>query len=67
MTIRGLVATSGLDDEARLDGLKSYILSGLASGRFKPRIGKTFPFESIVGAHRYIESNEQFGKVVVTV
>ncbi len=46
---------------------KSYILPGLASGAFKPRIAKTFPFDRIVDAHRYLESNEQFGKVVVTV
>jgi NADPH:quinone reductase-like Zn-dependent oxidoreductase len=52
---------------ARLDALKSYILPGLASGAFKPRIAKTFPFERIFDAHRYLESNEQFGKVVVTV
>jgi NADPH:quinone reductase-like Zn-dependent oxidoreductase len=67
LTIRGFAANSGLDDNARLDALKSYILPGLASGAFKPRIAKTFPFERIVDAHRYLESNEQFGKVVVTV
>jgi len=29
-------------------------------------IAKAFPFEEIVAAHRYLESNEQFGKIVVT-
>jgi NADPH:quinone reductase-like Zn-dependent oxidoreductase len=67
LTIRGFAANTGLDDNARLDALKSYILPGLASGAFKPWIAKTFPFERIVDAHRYLESNEQFGKVVVTV
>ena len=67
LTIRGFTANTGLDDNTRLDALKSYILPGLASGAFKPRIAKTFPFERIVDAHRYLESNEQFGKVVVTV
>jgi NADPH:quinone reductase-like Zn-dependent oxidoreductase len=66
LTIRGFAANSTLDDDARLNALKSYILPGLASGAFKPRIAKTYPFESIVDAHRYLESNEQFGKVVVT-
>jgi NADPH:quinone reductase-like Zn-dependent oxidoreductase len=60
-------ANTGLDDNARLDSLKSYILPGLASGAFKPWIAKTFPFERIVDAHRYLESNDQFGKIVVTV
>jgi NADPH:quinone reductase-like Zn-dependent oxidoreductase len=33
----------------------------------KPVIAKTFPFDSIVEAHRYLESNVQVGKIVVTV
>ncbi len=28
---------------------------------------RTFAFDQIVEAHRYLESNEQFGKVVVRV
>ena len=67
LTIRGFTANTGLDDNARLDALKSCIVPELASGAFKPRIAKTFPFEHIVEAHRYLQSNEQFGKVVVTV
>jgi NADPH:quinone reductase-like Zn-dependent oxidoreductase len=46
---------------------KKYILDGLASGKLKPIIAKTFPLDKIVDAHRYLESNEQVGKVVVTV
>lgn len=33
----------------------------------QPSSGKTFPFEQIVEAHRYVELNQQFGKIVVTV
>jgi NADPH:quinone reductase-like Zn-dependent oxidoreductase len=33
----------------------------------KPIIAKTFPLSQIVAAHRYLESNQQVGKVVVTV
>ena len=40
---------------------------GLRSGARKPKIAKTFPFKRIVDAHRYLESNAQFGKVVVTI
>lgn len=46
---------------------KEYIYDRLADGRFVPKIGKTFPFEQIVGAYKYLESNEQIGKIVVTV
>jgi len=39
---------------------------GLASGHLRPVIARTFPFSQIVAAHRYLESNQQIGKIVVT-
>jgi NADPH:quinone reductase-like Zn-dependent oxidoreductase len=45
---------------------KQYVFDHLASGAFRPLIGKTFPFAEIVEAHRYMESNAQVGKIVVT-
>jgi NADPH:quinone reductase-like Zn-dependent oxidoreductase len=33
----------------------------------KPLIAKTFPLDQIVEADRYLESNQQIGKIVVTV
>jgi hypothetical protein len=36
-----------------------------AWGNFKPRIDRVFPFAEIVEAHRYMESNEQIGKIAV--
>lgn len=44
-----------------------YIFERLKQGHFKPRIAKTFPLAQIVEAHRYMESNQQIGKIVVTV
>jgi len=41
-------------------------VEGLDDGSLKPIIARNFPFEEIAEAHRYLESNEQFGKVVVT-
>jgi NADPH:quinone reductase-like Zn-dependent oxidoreductase len=29
-------------------------------------IAKIFPFSQIIEAHRYLESNQQIGKIVVT-
>ena len=46
---------------------RSLILRGLAQGHLKPVIAKTFPLAQIVEAHRYLESNQQLGKIVVTV
>jgi NADPH:quinone reductase-like Zn-dependent oxidoreductase len=46
---------------------KEYVLKHLQSGAFAPRIAKTFTLDQIVDAHRYMESNAQIGKIVVTV
>ncbi len=37
------------------------------SGRLKTLIGKVFPFEQIVEAHRYLQTRQSVGKVVVLV
>jgi NADPH:quinone reductase-like Zn-dependent oxidoreductase len=46
---------------------KAFILDNLAAGNLKPVIAKTFPLIQIQQAHRYMESNQQLGKIVVTV
>jgi NADPH:quinone reductase-like Zn-dependent oxidoreductase len=46
---------------------KRYVFEHLAAGEFKLRIDKTFAHSQIVEAHRYMESNQQIGKIVVTV
>jgi len=54
------------DPDAREQG-KGFVYEGLASGALKPLIARTFPLEAIADAHRYMESNQQMGKIVVTV
>ena len=46
---------------------KKYVFDHLANGDFRPIIGQKFPLSDIVEAHRYLESNAQIGKIVVTV
>jgi len=47
---------------------KRYVYEGLKSGALKPIIdSKVFTLDQIVDAHRYLESNQQFGKIVVRV
>jgi NADPH:quinone reductase-like Zn-dependent oxidoreductase len=46
---------------------KQFIYEGLASGALKPVIARTFPLVEIVAAHRYMESNQHRGKIVVMV
>ena len=67
LTIRGYVMMEITSDPERLGRAKKFINDGLADGSLKPIIAKTFPLDQIVEAHRYLESNRQFGKVVVTV
>ena len=67
VTIRGYVLTEITGDPARLEKAMAFVHAGLADGSLKPIIAKTFPLEEIVEAHRYLESNQQIGKVVVTV
>jgi NADPH:quinone reductase-like Zn-dependent oxidoreductase len=63
---RGFVYGEIVGDEDRLIQAKRFITLGLASGALSPVIARTFTFEDIVASHRYLESNEQFGKIVVT-
>src|SRR3954466_12174798 len=67
VTIRGYVLMEITSDPERLRKGKEFVSSGLADGSFKPIVARTFPLEQIVEAHRYLESNQQVGKVVVTV
>jgi len=67
LTLRGYLVHEVTRDPARLAAAKDFILSGVADGAFRPVIAKRFPLDEIVAAHRYLESSEQFGKIVVTV
>ena len=46
---------------------KKYVYDRIKGGHFRPRIAKTFRFEDVVKAYQYLESNQQIGKVVLTV
>jgi NADPH:quinone reductase-like Zn-dependent oxidoreductase len=67
LSIRGWVASAIWNKPERYARAQNLVLRGLAEGHLKPVIAKTFPFAQIVDAHRYLESNQQLGKIVVTV
>src|SRR5262245_12284150 len=67
LTVRGYMLKEITSNPERLKRAERFVTDGLASGSLKPVIAKTFPLEQIVEAHRFLESNEQFGKIVVTV
>jgi NADPH:quinone reductase-like Zn-dependent oxidoreductase len=52
--------------ELKAQGEK-YVYDHIEAGDFKPLIDRVFPFDQIVEAHRYMESNQQIGKIVVKV
>jgi NADPH:quinone reductase-like Zn-dependent oxidoreductase len=67
LTVRGYTMFEIVRDPERLARGKRFIYNGIESGALKPIIDRTFPLESIVDAHQYMESNQQKGKIVVTV
>ena len=46
---------------------KRHVLPHLASGSMKPIVDRTFPLEEVAEAHRYMETNANFGKIVLTI
>jgi len=67
LVLRGYLVHEIIRDTVRLARAKAFILDGLSDGALKPVIARTFRFEDIVEAHRFLESNTQFGKIVVTI
>jgi NADPH:quinone reductase-like Zn-dependent oxidoreductase len=67
LTIKGYILGELVYNPEAFPVAKKYIFDHIAAGNFKPLIDKTFPFSEIVEAHRYMESNAQIGKIVVTV
>lgn len=66
LTVRGYAADILSTDAAIRPKVVEYVLGHLRRGAFRPVIDRTFALESIVEAHRHLESNTQFGKIVVT-
>jgi NADPH:quinone reductase-like Zn-dependent oxidoreductase len=67
LTIRGYTLMEVTQNPERLAPAKKYVYDRLADRRFQPKIARTFPFEQTVEAYRYLESNAQVGKIVITV
>ena len=67
LTVRGYTLFEIVRVPESLARGKEYIYKGLESGSLKPIIDRTFPLADIVEAHRYMASNKQKGKIVVTV
>ena len=67
LTVRGYTIFEIVGDAVKLARGKRFIYHGIETGALNPIVDRTFPLESIVEAHKYMESNQQKGKIVVTV
>jgi NADPH:quinone reductase-like Zn-dependent oxidoreductase len=66
-SMRGWVASEIWNHPHRFEAAKDTILAGLSGGHLRPVIARTFEgLHAVPDANRYLESNEQVGKVVVT-
>ena len=63
-TLRGRSIEEKLSVTAQF---RHHVLPHLASGSMKPVVDRSFPLEEVVEAHRYMETNANFGKIVLTV
>jgi NADPH:quinone reductase-like Zn-dependent oxidoreductase len=66
LTIRDYTLMEFTRIPEKLAPAKTYVYDRLKDGRFRPKIAKTFPFAQVVEAYRFLESNAQVGKIVVT-
>lgn len=66
ISVHGYTYKRVINDSDRFARAKRFIVDALRSGELEPVIDKIFTFDDIVDAHRYLESNQQFGKIVVT-
>jgi NADPH:quinone reductase-like Zn-dependent oxidoreductase len=68
LSMRGWVASEIWNHSQRFEAAQEKILAGLAGGHLKPVIARMFEgLDSIAEANAYLESNQQVGKVVVTI
>lgn len=66
LALHGFAANRLIEVPADRAKVVAYIEAGLASGALSPVIDRTFDLAEIAEAHRYLESNVQFGKIVLT-
>lgn len=66
LTMRGYLVFELIADARRRQQAADFIGEGLRLGALRPTIDRHFAFDDIVAAHRYLESNQQLGKVIVS-
>jgi NADPH:quinone reductase-like Zn-dependent oxidoreductase len=67
LKVQGYTLFEIAGDPLKLEKAKKYIYDNLESGKLFPILDRSFPLEQIADAHRYMESNQQQGKITITV
>jgi NADPH:quinone reductase-like Zn-dependent oxidoreductase len=67
LALHGYTLFAFMRDPERLARAAAFIEDEIADGSLEPIIAKTLLRDAIVQAHVFMESNEQFGRLVVTV
>jgi NADPH:quinone reductase-like Zn-dependent oxidoreductase len=66
INVRGYWLVEIVTVPERMARARGYILEKLRRRQLKPKIAKTFRFDEVVAAYRYMESSDQVGKIVLT-
>lgn len=67
LVMRSFTLFAMTGDEQRLRRAAAFVSAGLRAGEFTPQVDRVFTgLDSVVDAHRHLESNTQFGKIVLT-
>lgn len=66
LTLRGWSADLLTNDPVLRKEVTEYVSLAIANGSLRPIIDRTFDLSDISAAHSYLESNQQFGKIIVT-
>ncbi|HET7314217.1 zinc-binding dehydrogenase, partial [Salinisphaera sp.] len=67
LTLRGYTVFEIFFDADAFARGKQFVCNGIADGSLEPTVDRVFAFDEIAEAHRYMESNQQLGKIVVRV
>ena len=67
LTIRGYWLAETVTNPETFARAKKYVYERVKHRDFQPKIAKTFRFENVTEAYRYMESNGHIGKIVLTV
>jgi len=67
LSVRGYTISEILSDPERWKRAKSDLRAGFEEGTLRPTIARSFGFDKIIDAQRFMESNQNTGKIVVVV